>query len=719
MWRVALTYRADYETALTGSFAEIKSGTRAWPKTDVTGDADSSPASRADDLWHTAVNGRGRYYSANNPTDLVTSLTSAMDSIASVSGVAAAAATSSLQPVAGDNFMFIGEYTTVLWEGNLRAHTVDPVTGLLSATPMWEAANVMKTQVSATSDTRTIYFQNPATKQLVNFDAGTLTAAGLIGNFNNMCVGGANKLSQCATLDAGQQANANVPANMVDYIRGRSRFENTSTNATVADRVFRARVNTPLGDVVNSSPVYVKAPPFKYTDTGYAAFKSANDSRAAVVYLAANDGMLHALNASTGAELWAYVPTMVMPAMHRRADENYGNNHRYMVDGTPVVGDVFDGTKWRTILVGGLNSGGRGYYALDVTNPMVPEMLWEITNAQEPDLGLTFGNPVITKDKTGEWIVAFSSGYNNTVAGGNGNGHLFVRDAVTGAAVRKVSTFTSGSTPAGTVGAPNNLGKLGAWIESETNNTATRMYGGDMQGNVWRFDFDNTVGFAGFESTLLAQLRGPAGHAQPVTTVPVLSVVTGAKLPVVTVATGRYLGVTDVGDHKVQSIYSFRDMLDGSNLGNLRLRADIQQKTFSETTVSSVSQRNLDATSVNWSSKKGWYADFNLEAGERVNVNMAQASGYLGVASNIPAPTACNPGGTSWFYTINVEAGNVANSMEINSLAAGVNMVALPAGVRFMVVDTNGKVTLSKPIKGAPSGVDFKRRSWREIIIGR
>ncbi len=716
-----LTYRNDYETALTGSFADIKSGARPWPNPNVDAPPDASPPERADDLWHAAVNGRGRYYSASNPNELVTSMTAAMDNIASVSGVAAAAATSSLQPVAGDNYMFIGEYTTVLWEGNLRAHTIDPVSGMLSASPIWEANSKLKAQVSDVSDTRNIYFHNGSTNQMASFTGANLTAAGLAANFSNMCVSGANKLSQCAILDAAQQTSANVLDNVVNYVRGRSQFENTTTNAVLPARIFRGRANTPLGDVVNSSPVYVKAPPFKYADAGYEAFKSANRNRAAMVYLAANDGMLHALNADTGAELWAFVPTVVMPTMHRRADENYGNNHRYMVDGTPVVGDVYDAAsgQWRTILVGGLNAGGRGYYALDITDPALPVRLWEITNAQEPDLGLTFGNPVITKDKTGEWIVAFTSGYNNTVAGGNGNGHVFVRNAWTGAAIRKLSTFTSGSNPAGTVTSPSNLGKLGPWVESETDNTAKRMYGGDMRGNVWRIDFDDTAGASGFETTRLAELKGPAGDAQPITTVPMLSVVTAAKLPIVTIATGRYLGVSDVGDHKVQSIYSVRDLLDKNNLGNLRSRSDIQQKTFTETTAAGVDSRKLDATTVNWSVKKGWFADFNLSAGERVNVNMAQASGYLGVATNIPAPTACNPGGTSWLYTINVEAGSAPSSMEINALSAGVNMVALPAGVRFMLVDTNGKVHLSESIKPAASGSALTRRSWRELIIGR
>ena len=117
-------------------------------------------------------------------------------------------------------------------------------------------------------------------------------------------------------------------------------------------------------------------------------------SRKAVLYAGANDGMLHAFDADTGNELWAFVPSFVMPELYKLADVDYRDKHRYFVDGSPVVADIYTGSTWKTILVGGLNAGGKGYYALDITDPDNPVALWEFTDA---NMGLTYGNPVITK----------------------------------------------------------------------------------------------------------------------------------------------------------------------------------------------------------------------------------------------------------------------------------------------------------------------------------
>src|SRR5690606_17195442 len=143
----------------------------------------------------------------------------------------------------------------------------------------------------------------------------------------------------------------------------------------------------------------------------YIAFKEAYKDRQDTLFVAANDGMLHAFNADNGEEMWAYIPRMVMQEMYRLADESYPTNHRYFVDGSPQTGDIYTGTEWRTIVVGGLNSGGRGYYAIDVTDPVKPKGLWEFCHdatlcpVADKDLGLTYGNPVITKRPTdGKWV---------------------------------------------------------------------------------------------------------------------------------------------------------------------------------------------------------------------------------------------------------------------------------------------------------------------------
>ena len=148
------------------------------------------------------------------------------------------------------------------------------------------------------------------------------------------------------------------------------------------------------------------------------------------MYVGANDGQLHAFDAATGQENWAYIPSAVLPNLYALADKNYSSQHQYFVDGSPVVGRhlperavvTCSAGQWKTILVGGLNRGGKGYYALDVTDPASPALLWEFTDA---NLGYSFGNPVITKLKDGTWVVLLSSGYNNA----DGLGRLYVVNA--------------------------------------------------------------------------------------------------------------------------------------------------------------------------------------------------------------------------------------------------------------------------------------------------
>ncbi|HWH80896.1 MAG TPA: PilC/PilY family type IV pilus protein [Burkholderiaceae bacterium] len=716
-----LAFRPDYETATSGDFYKLKQGTIPWPNPNVTSTG-ATVVTRADDLWHAAVNGHGRYYSAASPADLVTGLSNALDSISSTTGSGAAAATSSQQPVAGDNAVFLAQYTTVLWQGNLKALTIDTATGAVSTTASWEAKDTLKAQVAASTDTRNIYFFNGSGSgtQLSSFTYANLSAAGKGAPFVNLCQTGAYKLSQCAALvaqGAAMQTSANDGGNVVNYLRGRTEYEDIVANAGTA-RLFRPRVDTPLGDVINAAPVYVKASSFRYTDAGYSSFKASTASRVGVVYLAANDGMLHAFSASTGAELWAFVPSMVMANLWRLADADYANGHRYFVDGTPVVGDVYDGTNWRTVLVGGLNAGGRGYYALDVTDPANPKALWELSSANEADLGLSYGNPVITKNKAGAWVVAFTSGYNN-VSPGDGNGHLYVRNAITGASLANLPTYTSGTTAAGSTATPSNLAKISAWVDADTDNTAKRLYGGDMLGNLWRFDADDNVLPAGNEALRLGQALTPGGAAQPVTVRPQLTKVavgTGT-VPTVAFATGRYLGATDVGDSTLQSVYVLKDDLTATGLGVLRDNAAMVQQTMASTVIAGVTTRRVTTlNALDWNQKSGWYMDFSLSAGERVNVDMQQSARLLAVATNTPAASACNPGGTSELYFFDITNGSISDAFDSGFMTAGLNLVKIGTALKVIQWDVTSKATVRPPNSALfTSSASLRRSSWREL----
>ena len=220
------------------------------------------------------------------------------------------------------------------------------------------------------------------------------------------------------------------------------------------------------------------------------------------------------------------IPSTVLPNMYQLADTAYvaPANHKFFVDGTPVAGDIYiDGLgHWHTILVGGLNAGGKGYYAMDVTDPSAarPTALWEFkqdtsqcpapsagpystTSPYTGDchLGLTFGKPVITK-LANRWVVMFTSGYNND----DGVGYLYVVDAYTGSLIQKIATS------AGLSGSETGLAQINNYVNDVlVDNTTVRAYGGDLLGRIWRFDFGG-AGSAQLIGTAKDSEQGTADH---------------------------------------------------------------------------------------------------------------------------------------------------------------------------------------------------------------
>lgn len=751
-----IKYESNYETATNDAgvtqYWDIANGGANWP------DPTNSETAKIDDLWHAAVNGRGTYYSASDAVTLKQGIQSALSGIQARKGSSAAAATSNLEPVDGDNYVYVALYQTLKWDGDLMAFEIDPATGDLEDSAIWSAQEKLDRQVNTateagTGDGRTIkFFSSGATNKLKDFTYTNLTADGLNGHFQDLC----NKspaIDQCGTgegdLDPSQKTMANNGENLVNYLRGRSQHEDEAGNTTVANRIYRGRDHV-LGDIVNAVPVYMKKPPFSYDiyDTSYATFKTNNAERAATVFIAANDGMLHAIDADNGTERWAYVPKLVMPNMWRLADRNYGNNHHYFVDGSPTIADICttlstdnvqicsSATSWKTIVVGGLNKGGCSYYALDVTDPTNPKGLWEFTN---PNLGYSYGNPVVAKRKDGRWVVIFSSGYNNYPGNGcgntgDGNGHVFVVDAATGALLDDIPTYTSGTNAAGTTGTPSGLAKLNAWIEDAALPIANRLYGGDMRGNVWRIDFDDNHATTGKEAVRLATLKDGSNNPQPITTKPELAVAGGTQTPIVLVGTGKYLGTGDVSDTSQQSLYAIKDTLAATGIADIR-GSTMVPRTLSEETGASTGTlagrtiRTVSGPIVNWASHDGWYLDFNpgnKSPGERVNVDMSLQFNILTVAANVPAQNACDVGGYAFLYFFDINSGlNLSTAAEGmagvrlsgNALVAGIKTVRLTSGKTVTIVtDTAGNVgSEDNPSPTAGAGAGARRTTWREI----
>jgi type IV pilus assembly protein PilY1 len=722
-----LIYSNDYKTQTTGDFADLKSGSKNWPV--PTGDTPSA----IDDLWHAAVNSNGTYFSARNPQELSDSLRKALSDIQSKVGAGSAASASSLQPTAGDNFNYVASYTTVKWIGNLEARTVNLTTFETSEDATWCAENVasdtcappativadpnsgafycstpnsnttscnalggvldvttnpsvptckvevatscvgtMASKVGLTSDTRTIKFN--ASGALSNFTYGALPGS-LKQYFESTYL--STRLSQWPeyTSGANSQQQKAVGDGIVNFLRGQKGFEDRGSNAA-EDRIFRYRETT-LGDITESQPAFMSKPTFSYTDAGYSNFKTAQTNRAGRIYVGANDGMLHAFNAVNGQEIWAFIPTPVIPNLWKLADKDYATSHRNYVNGDPIIGDICIAScdsasaVWRTILVSGLNGGGRGYFALDITDPNSPTLLWEYTAQQNANLGYTFGNPVITKLNDGTWVVLITTGYNNGTKDndgvtnnsptGNGVGSLYVLNALTGGLIREISTGV------GTATTPSGLGQISAFIDDlSKNNLATYVYGGDLLGNLWRFDI-NTGAVIN-----IATLKGPGNLAQPITVAPELGTVNRDR--VIFVGTGKYLEVSDLTNTEPQTLYAIKDANLTGSLGNPRGSMAVQTITQSGST------RTASANAVDFNSVVGWRVDFP-DAGERMNIDPFLINGVLIAPTIVPQSSSCAPGGYGWFNYFNYKTGaalpNMGNvvSEKLRSPAVGYNLI--------------------------------------------
>jgi type IV pilus assembly protein PilY1 len=638
---------------------------------------------------------------------------------------------------------------------------------------IWSAQAKLDATTRDACDNRTIkLFRSGAANNLVDFkwNSDTCTAGTPLGapvgspqttlNASEQANFGAAQialLSQYPVMGDGSGGTANqraaaAGANLVNFIRGQRGKEGFSsgppaTNTNV-NLLYRTREHI-LGDIINAQPVFVKAPFAEYDDAGYLAYKTANAARTPMVFIAANDGMLHAFYAGTsiidtngGNEAWAFIPTMVLPNLYKLASENYAAQHTYSVDGTPTVGDVYDtaNTAWKTILVGSLNKGGRGYYALDITDPVNPKGLWEFKHdasncvavdattkapatAQYSDchIGYTFNNPIISKLRDGRWVVFVTSGYNNVNSpsvSGDGVGYLYVLEAMTGKILYKIGTGVGNATT------PSGLNHINAWTENPLRNNQTeRLYGVDLLGNVWRFDVNDVLAPAGNEATLVATTVDSGGTAQPITTRPELSEVGGQ--PFVHVATGRYLGTTDNSDTQTQTVWALHDSLTPTPLSNLR--TTLRQMVITNQGSGTTAFRTIGCMA-QCGSTDGWFADLP-DSGERVNVDIKLQLGTLVVASNVPLSNACNIGGYSWLNYFNSATGAaVANSVNqavgnrlvggdgTESLAVGINIVRLPSGKTVAIATTSAaqQVTFEAPFAvPSPTG---KRISWREII---
>lgn len=468
----------------------------------------NSDPEKIDDLWHSAFNSQGVFVAAQSPQEVVTSIQSALANIADRVGSSASVATNSGTLNSG-SYLFQARFDSADWSGQLLAFGIN-ADASVNPVPVWDARTVLDTQNYNTG--RHIMSFNPAADVI---PGGTPEGQGVAFRWPS------NYAAPAALTDMSRRqidlllANAPFPANtlvpaqlvanqaygtaITNYVRGQRSNEGVGYG-------FRTR-NKVLGDIVNSDPRYVGAPNFRYSESvapkSYAAFKTAYRARPAMVYVGANDGMLHAFAEADGRERMAYIPHAVFENIAALVRPNY--SHRYFVDGGPTIVDAYlagmddptsavDGL-WRTVLTAGLGAGGQAVFALDVTNPASFDeanaaalVLWEFDDSDDVDMGYSYGKPQIAKMANGRWAAVFGNGYNNTAADGRasttGRGVLYIVDLETGELIRKLDTHS------GTLATPNGLATP-SLVDVNADMAVDIIYAGDLRGNMWKFNVAN------------------------------------------------------------------------------------------------------------------------------------------------------------------------------------------------------------------------------------
>lgn len=644
---------------------------------------DGTDAHKIDDLMHAAINGRGRYLHAQNSLELINDLYLILKDIAFYSGSASSVSVNGdeLYTRVNDSVMlFQSKYYSETWHGDVLAYQVDSTTGELIKPALWSAAKSMS-------------LQSLASRKIATYDG---SSAGIPFRFDNLTV------FQKALLDAAWETDDTNARNILNYVRGDhtlelnngGTFRNRTWQIADPDHPYNGSVipSSRLGDIVNASPVY----------------------RDGVLYSGGNDGMLHAFNGANGEEFFAYVPGLVIGNLSNLTDPTF--NHQFYVDLTPTISDV-DISGITTMLVGGLGKGGRGYYALNLTDvsptgavypqnetDLASMVMWEFpnwstSNTVVADLGYSYSKAEIVKtyDTNHPYILIFGNGY----ASANGRAVLFILNPATGALIKRIDTG---------VGSCNGLSTPVA-VDVNYDDKVDYVYAGDLKGNLWKFDLtsDDSSNWdvAYYESGTKMPLFKAAG--QPITTRPDVMYHCEKDGYLVLFGTGKYLEAWDLSDTSGQGVYGIwdygDDIDDGEYVGTFssgtlipspRLPSGtvslLAQSVADEQTASGLNLRTLSANQPDWTTSTlnpvddndcgdhhgsggdescdlngsgdqadpirnvGWY--FNLPgSGERVVSDVIAREGKLIALSYTPGSSMCATGGHTWVMSMNACSG--------------------------------------------------------------
>lgn len=606
------------------------------------------------------------FYIAGDATRMVESLGKAFENIVTDAIGSSTGITFNTATIETDTLLFGAEFNSANWTGNLFAAAVSETADgppSISETYEWEAGDQLDARDLSTNS-RNIYTYTGSDG--VEFNKANLTS-----------------FSQDMQNDLAFGGDSSLAEDRIDYLQGQ------------AISGFRVRSSL-LGDIVNSTPVYVQKPslswpnaePFGEASTNatdpnkfYVNFRSDQVNRSGVVYVGANDGMLHAFGASDGEELFAYIPEFLasnqaQSGLHYLTNPAY--SHRYYADLTPVVSDIYtagansSSKAWRTVLIGGARTGGKGIFALDITDPSafsnaadtIP--MWEFSAKDDDRMGFITEPPTVGLADWGggdyRWTAFLPNGYlSATPATG-----LFMLDIEGGldgvwteGTDYKFIEFESGTGASG-------LSPV-RQVDLNGDRIIDKVYAGDLNGNIWvaadggNQGWDDVFGSPLFTAAI-------SGQAQPITAAPMVirypdqeEVSSGngnggnnqtQQKIMVLFGTGKYLEESDVATTATQSFYGVLDGTAGLT------RSDLVDRTLTNGTTTVDGQTYEVRTSAGDDfvpgTNQGWYVDL-IDSGERITQPAQVRGNYIFVNSLVPTTNPCDIGGGGWIMAFGLD----------------------------------------------------------------
>lgn len=553
-----------------------------------------------DDLWHATLGSRGEMFSATRPRELVEALSAVLREIAS--RILPVGVSSTSTRLDTDSNIFQGSLDSTAWSGDLEARNAR------SGALVWSAEDNLP---------------DPEDRKIRTWHDGSSVAfdTGMSQDLRDRIFG------------VGHDAAA--AERIIRYLRGERSGLEEQFGGELRDRDGR------IGDIVGSRPVFTgpanegwarlpEAEGGGVSGPGsYGAYIDGTKSdRTPMVLVGANDGMLHVFDADSGEELFAYVPAAVHHKLAELADPTY--DHNFYVDGQITVRDAWLGG-WRTVAVVTLGAGGRGVIALDITDPDDIRVMWEFNSGQDADLGYTFGKPVVSRAGD-RWVTAFGNGYNSE----DNQARLFVLDLETGSVRDSVALGDAGS---------NGLSGVAGLLDPATRTRLARVYGGDLDGTIWRLDFDES----GDVSVAYSDGLFTDPSNRPVTATPTLSGNPSGGL-MVFYGSGKLIEPDDrgPGSFETERFWAVRDQ--GDPITNT---AEFSEASMSD----SADGRVIEGASPGGD---GWFLELTTgsDTGERVLGRATVSFGRLIFSTFTPEADPCATGGKNRVYVLNALTGD-------------------------------------------------------------